>query len=100
MIVNGRELREPWLAGSISNGERQPEILPDGYYFVMGDARANSIDSRSWGLLPADHIEGKARFIFWSAGGELAETANAAVFDSGRARETKLRWDRMFEPIR
>ncbi|MBO3698998.1 signal peptidase I [Roseivirga sp. E12] len=37
-----------------------------GYYFMIGDNRHNSADSRTWGLVPYDHIVGKPLFIFWS----------------------------------
>ena len=37
-----------------------------GYYFMVGDNRHNSADSRFWGFVPADHIVGKPLFIFWS----------------------------------
>ncbi len=37
-----------------------------GYYFMIGDNRHNSLDSRSWGFVPYDHIVGKPLFIFWS----------------------------------
>lgn len=37
-----------------------------GYYYMIGDNRHNSLDSRSWGFVPYDHIVGKPLFIFWS----------------------------------
>ena len=100
VIVNGRPLSEPWLAPGASHGFRAAEILPDGFYFVMGDARGNSVDSRAWGLLAGERIVGKARFVFWSSGGELAEAANAAVIRSRKARIAGPRWERMFMIVR
>ncbi|MFC1483016.1 signal peptidase I [Candidatus Margulisiibacteriota bacterium] len=42
-----------------------PIKVPEDHYFVMGDNRGNSEDSRWWGFLPMDHIIGRARFIIW-----------------------------------
>lgn len=98
--VNGRRLQEPWIRTSVANGIRQPEILPDGYYFVMGDARDNSVDSRTFGPVSREHVFGRARLIFWSSGGELAETANASVFASRASRQSGVRWNRILTPVR
>lgn len=98
--VNGRTLQEPWLRASGGNGLRPPEILPDGSYFVMGDARDNSVDSRTFGLIAREQVIGRARLIFWSSGGELAETANASVFASASAPQPRLRSDRLMTLVR
>lgn len=42
-----------------------PFIIPEGHYFMMGDNRGNSQDSRFWGFLPQERVIGRAVFIFW-----------------------------------
>lgn len=56
------------------------------YYFMMGDSRDNSIDSRYWGLVPEDHILGKPLFIWLSINPE------------GKGLD-KVRWQRLFTRI-
>ena len=47
-----------------------PVIVPEGHYFMMGDNRDNSLDSRYFGLVHEDLLEGKSRFIFYSTNGD------------------------------
>lgn len=56
------------------------------YYFMMGDNRHNSEDSRFWGVVPADHIVGKALFIWMS-------------IDPSKSFFKKIRWGRLFNGI-
>lgn len=56
------------------------------YYWMMGDNRHNSADSRYWGFVPEDHIVGKALFIWMS-------------FDSNGSWFSKIRWSRIFKGI-
>jgi signal peptidase I len=56
------------------------------YYFMMGDNRHNSEDSRFWGFVPADHIVGKALFIWMS-------------IDPDKSFFSKIRWGRLFNGI-
>jgi signal peptidase I len=42
-----------------------PEVIPEGYYFVMGDHRNNSSDSRHWGYVPKKYIIGKVQLRWW-----------------------------------
>ncbi len=57
------------------------------YYFMMGDSRNNSLDSRYWGFVPADHIVGKPLFIWFSV-------------DDHADLLHKIRWNRLFKTVK
>jgi signal peptidase I len=69
------------------NGKEQSEYtFKQNYYFMMGDNRHNSLDSRFWGFVPYDHIVGKALFIWLS-------------LDPTEDLFNRVRWNRLFKGI-
>ncbi|MCC7339619.1 MAG: signal peptidase I [Bryobacterales bacterium] len=64
--LNGRELREPYVPAEFRDEAEMPEIhLGKDEFFVLGDHRNSSNDSRTWGPVPREFIYGKAVFTYW-----------------------------------
>jgi signal peptidase I len=72
LLIDGQEVKE--------------YTFKQNYYFMMGDNRHNSLDSRYWGFVPEDHIVGKAFFIWLS-------------IDNNESFFNKIRWRRFFKLI-
>jgi signal peptidase I len=70
VIRNGRRASEPFAAacGGGAECDLAPIVVPPGDYFLMGDNRGNSDDSRYWGPVPRDHIIGRAVVTYWPLG--------------------------------
>lgn len=70
VYINGEPLKEDYLYlmesfYSLPKEDFGPVVIPCDSYFVVGDNRRNSRDSRHWGFLPKDLIEGKALLLYW-----------------------------------
>jgi len=101
VFVNGQPLDEPYvqfLEPPSTDGaahaddvreEYGPVTVPTDQYFMMGDNRDNSEDSRYWGFLPKSYVKGKALFIYYS----FEDQASL----SSLLRAT--RWDRLLKPV-
>jgi signal peptidase I len=121
VYINGAPIDEPYVhyllpasssdyheVTSFDVRERYgPVTVPAHQYFVMGDNRDNSQDSRYWGFLPRENVKGKALLIYWSYESEPDEFEEAGAGATLRNIAsvfthffTRTRWSRMFHLIR
>ncbi|HEY7500280.1 MAG TPA: signal peptidase I [Vicinamibacterales bacterium] len=100
VYINGEPLTEPYVHFLTAVSEASevtskdvlehygPITVPADQYFMMGDNRDNSQDSRYWGYLPRHYVKGKALMIYWSYEGD----GIGSIF-------TRVRWDRLLHQI-
>ena len=66
VYVNDIPLQDEYVPREFrSHDDWGPQMIPEGYYFVMGDHRNNSSDSRHWGMVPKKYIIGKVQLRWW-----------------------------------
>ena len=83
-VYEGNDLQVTRDGKILINGKEAKEYtFKMDYYWMMGDNRHNSADSRYWGFVPEDHIVGKPIFIWWSS-------------DPDRGGFSGVRWQRLF----
>lgn len=65
ILINGQDLKENYLQSDMKYDDFGPVQMGAGEYFVLGDNRNDSEDSRFWGPLGQEKIRGKAMLIYW-----------------------------------
>lgn len=109
--VDGEPLEEPYtyhdVAGGYHHDTTGPETIPRDHYYVLGDNRDNSRDSRYWGTVPEPFIKGQALLVYWSydapQSAYLADSVSRRLVEIGKMLLnffTKTRWERTFHLIR
>ena len=113
VFINGQQIEEPYAHYLFPVGEGQespsfdvresygPVTVPDGHYFMMGDNRDNSQDSRYWGFLPQHYVKGRALKIYWSFEQPAGEQPDglAGVVRAVTSIFTGTRWSRILHQI-
>ncbi|MDZ4723946.1 MAG: signal peptidase I [candidate division Zixibacteria bacterium] len=103
-IIQGRR-----MGNENSRDNFGPYVVPPKHYFMMGDNRDNSYDSRYWRAVPQANILGEAMVIHWSWNEDAKPSPGVSVSDPLSVPRLfvfnvihffeKVRWERIFEPI-
>ena len=98
--IGERAIAEPYLLRQGTTGAIAAQLVPGDSFFVMGDNREDSLDSRRWGALPRNLVVGRVRMILWSSsdpGGEHAARASSVTGRTGAPAPPRL--SRIFKCI-
>ena len=105
-VPHSKNPKPSWTGESVGHWEGDELVVPAGRYFVMGDNRDFSSDSRYWGLVPRENIVGNPLVIYWSfetSSEEYRRTGAAdyatRIFEIFFEFPQKTRWSRLFNLV-
>ena len=107
VYIDGRKIEDPYQYFALEEDHYAPKddhgpvLIPEGHYFMMGDNRDNSHDSRFWGPVPGKNLIGKPLFIYWSYDDDPYDPGPKSVLQHAREYGNKVlnffsrtRWSR------
>ncbi len=97
--IGEHTIAEPYVLRQAMSGAIQAQIVPADSYFVLGDNREDSLDSRSWGVVSRDRIVGRARLVLWSSSTPQHEIVHAEGDATPGAATRINRGERIFKWI-
>jgi signal peptidase I len=105
--ANEPDVTAAWTVEMPSHMQGEELVVPPGKYFVMGDNRPNSMDSRYWGFVPRENFIGRPLFVYWSI--QMPDSGIEEKPLSEKAQNNfhefihffdETRWSRTFHPVR
>ena len=96
--VYGERISAKWYSQIQKLTEDGELIVPEGYYFALGDNRDDSYDSRYWGFVPAENVVGRPLVIYWSM--NRPDAAVAGGLPSDKLSNLTLNVTQMFNSLR
>jgi signal peptidase I len=87
--IGGHTLPEPYLLRAAASGAIEPQLVPAESFYVLGDNRDDSLDSRTWGVVPRANVIGRARLVLWTSPHDLEDSASAQAAQPARLSAPK-----------
>ena len=98
--IGEHTLSEPYVLRQAASGTIAPQIVPQTSFFVMGDNREDSLDSRRWGSIPGDLVVGRVRMVLWSsASSGVNPTVSATSISQQKGPAGPPRLSRIFKCV-
>jgi signal peptidase I len=96
--IGEHTIAEPYILKQAASGAISAQLVPADSFYVMGDNREDSLDSRQWGTLPREMVIGRVRMVLWSsAGGD--HPAQASTISRQDLRAARGRLSRIFKCV-
>jgi len=98
--IGERTIVEPYLLKQATTGAISAQLVAGESFFVMGDNREDSLDSRRWGTLPRGLVVGRVKMVLWSSGDPDSDhAARASSITPWKGAAARFRLSRIFKCV-